>query len=142
MFSKACGYGIRGTLHIAQQSKKGMRSKIGEISRAVNSPEAYTAKIMQKLVKNEVIESKKSPFGEFFIAHNSRTKLIDIMFTIDGDAIYNGCGLELAECTEAHPCPLHDEFVSIQAELKQMLNNTEIMTLAGKLDSGFTFLKL
>ncbi|WP_034923788.1 RrF2 family transcriptional regulator [Gillisia sp. CAL575] len=142
MFSKACEYGIRATLHIAQQSKKGMRSNIGEISKAVNSPEAFTAKIMQKLVKNGVIESKKGPLGGFFIAHNSKTKIIDIVFAIDGDSIYNGCGLGLAECTEAHPCPLHDGFVSIRSELKQMLNTTEILTLTGKLDSGFTFLKL
>ncbi len=142
MFSKACEYGIRATLYIAQQSKNGMRPNLGEIAKAVNSPEAFTAKILQKLAKHDVIESKKGPSGGFFIALSSKTKLIDIVLAIDGDTIYNGCGLGLAECSESHPCPLHDEFVAIRGDLKKMLNNTEIISLTGKLDSGFTFLKL
>jgi Rrf2 family protein len=142
MFSKACEYGIRATLYIAQQSKNGVRPNLGEIAGAVNSPEAFTAKIMQKLVKQGVIESRKGPSGGFFIALTSKKKLIDIVVAIDGDIIYNGCGLGLAKCSETHPCPLHHEFVSIRYDLKKMLKNTEIMSLAGKLESGLTFLKL
>ena len=142
MFSKSCEYGIRATLYIAQQSKKGVRPNLGEIAKAVDSPEAFTAKIMQKLAKHGVIESRKGPSGGFFIAAKSKAKLIDIVLAIDGDKIYNGCGLGLEECTEAHPCPLHDEFVSIRGNLKEMLENTEIIGLAGNLDSKHTFLRL
>lgn len=142
MFSKACEYGIRATLYIAQQSKNGIWSNLGEIAKAVNSPEAFTAKIMQKLVKQGVIESRKGPSGGFYIAPTSKIKLIEIVLAIDGDIIYNGCGLGLAECSETHPCPLHNDFVSIRGNLKSMLNNTEIMTLTDKLESGLTFLKL
>ena len=141
MFSKSCEYGIRATLYIAQQSKNGVRPNLSEIAKAVDSPEAFTAKIMQKLAKHGVIESRKGPSGGFFIAPTSKTKLIEIVLAIDGDKIYNGCGLGLEECTEAHPCPLHDEFVSIRGSLKEMLENTEIISLAGKLDSKHTFLK-
>ncbi|MDT0678466.1 RrF2 family transcriptional regulator [Autumnicola musiva] len=141
MFSKACEYGIRATLYIARQSQIGMRPNLSEIAGAVNSPEAFTAKIMQKLAKNNVVESRKGPSGGFFIDPSSKTKLIAIVEAIDGDVIYNGCGLGLAECSEAHPCPLHDEFVSIRGELKEMLKNTTIHGLAGKLESEHTFLK-
>jgi len=142
MFSKACEYGIRATLFIARQSKNGIWSNLGEIAKAVNSPEAFTAKILQKLVKQGVIESRKGPSGGFYIAPSSKIKLIEIVLAIDGDIIYNGCGLGLAECSETHPCPLHDNFVSIRSDLKKMLSNTEIMTLTEKLESGLTFLKI
>ena len=141
MFSKACEYGIRATLYIAHQSKTGVRPNLSEIAKAVDSPEAFTAKIMQKLAKHGVVESKKGPSGGFFIAPTSKTKLIEIVLAIDGDKIYNGCGLGLEECTEARPCPLHNEFVSIRGGLKEMLGNTEIISLAGKLDFKHTFLK-
>ncbi|CAL66377.1 RrF2 family transcriptional regulator [Christiangramia forsetii] len=142
MFSKACEYGIRATLYIAHQSQNGMRSNLGEIARAVNSPEAFTAKIMQKLSKNEIVASRKGPSGGFFIDPSSKTKLIAIVQAIDGDLIYNGCGLGLQECSESLPCPLHDQFIAIRGDLKKMLEHTEIMSLAGKLESNKTFLKL
>ncbi len=60
---------------------------------------------------------------------SSKIKLIQIVLAIDGDIIYNGCGLGLAKGSETHPRPLHDEFVSIRKDIKNMLNTTEIMTL-------------
>lgn len=142
MFSKACEYGIRATLYIAQQSRNGTRANLREIARAVDSPEAFTAKIMQKLARHGVVESRKGPAGGFFIQSSSKTKLIEIVQAIDGDVIYNGCGLGLDECSDSRPCPLHEEFISIRGSLKKMLENTEILSLAGKLESGNSFLKL
>lgn len=142
MFSKACEYAIRATLYVALQSKNGIRPRLEEIAKAVDSPIAFTAKIMQKLAKSSVIESKKGPTGGFFIASSSKTKLIDIVRAIDGDIIYNGCALGLAVCSETNPCPLHKDFVIIRSNLKEMLTNTEIMSLVGKLESEHTFLKL
>ena len=141
MFSKACEYGIRATLHVALQSKKGMRPNISEIAKAVDSPEAFTAKIMQKLAKNAVVESRKGPAGGFYIPPTSKTKLIEIVRAIDGDVIYNGCAMGLAVCSEKNPCPLHNDFVAIRSNLKKMLENTEIINLVDKLESGHTFLK-
>jgi Rrf2 family iron-sulfur cluster assembly transcriptional regulator len=48
MFSKACEYDIRVTLYIAQQSKNEVWHSLREIARAINSPEDFTVKIMQK----------------------------------------------------------------------------------------------
>ena len=57
MFSKACEYGIRATLFIAQKSLQGERVRLKAIADEIDAPEAYTAKILQQLARNEIIQS-------------------------------------------------------------------------------------
>lgn len=142
MFSKACEYGIRAVLFIAKESQQDKRPNIAQISKAVNSPIPFTAKICQQLARGGIILSKKGPNGGFYIDKDSDLKLIDIVKAIDGDAIFNGCCLGLAECSSLHPCPVHDQFEDIRGGLKYMCENTYVINLARDLNAGETYLKL
>lgn len=46
MFSKTCEYGIRATIHIASKSLLGERVSLRDVTEAINSPVAFTAKIL------------------------------------------------------------------------------------------------
>ena len=59
MFSKACEYGIKASIFIALCSYKGVRVSLKSIAKEINSPEAFTAKILQDLVRHDVINSVK-----------------------------------------------------------------------------------
>jgi len=144
MFSKACEYGIKATLHIAEQALRSeKKTGVKEIAKEINSPEAFTAKIMQILSKNKIVKSVKGPSGGFYITQKDleRIKLSAIVKAIDGDQIYVGCGLGLSQCNADKPCPVHDQFKIVRDELAKMLNNTTLLELATGLDSGLTFLK-
>lgn len=143
MFSKACEYAIRAALYVAEQSKGGNRVGLKEIARATGSPEAYTAKILQQLVRKGILHSLKGPAGGFEIeaADLKRINLMQIVEAIDGDNVYNGCGLGLKECNAAKPCPVHDHFVSIRNDLKKMLSETNLAELANGLRDKKVFLK-
>jgi Rrf2 family transcriptional regulator, iron-sulfur cluster assembly transcription factor len=65
MFSKACEYGIRAAIYIAQQSLLDRKVNLKEISEAIESPVAYTSKILQKLSRNSIINTDKGPTGGF-----------------------------------------------------------------------------
>lgn len=142
MFSKACEYGIRAVLFIAKESQEDKRSNIAQISKAVDSPVPFTAKICQQLARAGIILSKKGPNGGFFIDKNSPLKLIDVVCSIDGPDIFNGCCLGLGECSSFHPCPVHDQFEDVRDGLKSMCENTRIISLAMDINRGETFLKL
>ncbi len=142
MFSKACEYGIRAVLFIAKQSQKDLRPNVAEIAKAVDSPEPFTAKVCQQLARGGIILSKKGPNGGFYLEKNSTLKLADIVSEIDGDKIFTGCGLGLRECSSEHPCPVHDQFMSVRNGLKKMCENTLVMELASNLEEGETFLKV
>lgn len=143
MFSKTCEYGIRATIFIASQSLEDNRLSLKEIANEIESPVAFTAKILQQLVRNGILDSVMGPTGGFQIDKNriDEIKLSQIVDILDGDSIYRGCGLGLRECNALEPCPVHDKFVHIRKELKQMLENTSIYELAAGLEIGLTFLK-
>ncbi|MDX1543834.1 MAG: Rrf2 family transcriptional regulator [Christiangramia sp.] len=143
MFSKACEYGIRATLFIARESNQTRRSPLKKIAQAIDSPEAFTAKILQKLVQENIISSTKGPQGGFFMeAEKQHIVLAQIVKSLDGDSIMNGCALGLDKCSEEHPCPLHSDFAEIRTSLNFMLENTTIQELTSRLDSGISFLKI
>lgn len=144
MFSKACEYGIKATLHIARQSQESKRVSLKDIAHAIDSPEAFTAKILQQLARNGIITSIKGPTGGFEISKNDleKIKLSHIVKAIDGDSIYKGCGLGLKACNETRPCPMHNRFKAIREELRNMLETTGVQELANSLSAGVSVLKL
>lgn len=143
MFSKACEYAIRATIIIASESTKGNRLSLKEVSEKVDSPEAFTAKILQKLVKSQIIQSVKGPGGGFEIdikcLHS--VKLVDVVLSIEGGSAFNSCGLGLKECSELYPCPFHNKFKPIREKLKRQLESTSIAELIIGFQEGHTFLK-
>ncbi|MDN3664227.1 RrF2 family transcriptional regulator [Algibacter miyuki] len=143
MFSKACEYGIKAAIFIATKSYEDKRVSPKEIAEEINSPQAFTAKILQSLVRHDVVSSVKGAYGGFEIEKRkiSEVKLAQIVNAIDGDSIYVGCGLGLAKCDENHPCPVHDKFKSVREELKNMLENTTLEELALNIKSGASFLR-
>ena len=142
MFSKACEYGIRGMLYIARSSKEGSRVGIKEIAKAIDSPEPFMAKILQDLSRKGLVLSIKGPNGGFYMdARHLRISLADIVTAIDGDQLFNGCGLGLKACNEKKPCPIHYEFKTIRSNLKSMLQSTALEEFTEDLEKGVFHLK-
>lgn len=139
MFSKSCEYGLKAVIYIATQSLNGQKViKVGEIAENTNLPMAFTAKLLGGLSKNGLLQSQTGPNGGFYFDQEKmkQVKLSEIVASIDGDAVYNGCGLGLDYCDAENPCPLHDNFAHIRAELRDMLKNTSVYDLAMKVKSG------
>lgn len=143
MFSKACEYGIRAATYIASQSRESRRVSLKEIANEIDSPVAFTAKILQKLSRHRIVNSVKGAYGGFEIEHERipLIKLSQIVYAIDGDNVYVGCGLGLKKCNALKPCPVHDKFVEIRNELKHMLDSTSLFELTEGLEAGITYLK-
>ena len=72
MFSKTCEYGLRAVIFIAQESKIDNKLSITAISDAIDSPKPFTAKILQQLTKNKIVQSIKGPHGGFFIDEKNK----------------------------------------------------------------------
>lgn len=143
MFSKACEYGIRAVVCIAACGAKGERVALKEVAELTGSPEAFTAKIMQKLGRAGIVYSMKGPGGGFEIPTElaKRVFLSDVVSAIDGDSIYTGCALGLPECDHDRPCPMHEHFLKVREDLRRMLQSTSVHELTHGMKDGTTFLK-
>lgn len=143
MFSKSCNYAIKACIFIARNSLEEKKVGFVDVSKEIDSPQAFTAKILQILVKAGIIDSVKGVNGGFSIPKKKIASiyLVQIVDAIDGDQVFHGCGLGLAQCSETHPCPVHEKFKSIRDALANMLKTTNLEELALGIKSGETFLK-
>src|SRR5688500_6941172 len=101
MFSKACEYAIRAMVLIAKESSRGRTISLADIAREIDSPPSFTSKVLQMLVKANLLDSAKGAHGGFRLspARVAAITLKDIVHCMDGDAIYHGCGLGLKQCS-------------------------------------------
>ena len=68
-------------------------------------------------------------------------RLADIVSVVDGNRVYEGCGLGLKKCNEHKPCPVHWEFVEVRDRLKALLETTSIHDMTLGVGSGISYLK-
>lgn len=142
MFSKACKYAIRALIYLASKAETPENTGLREIAAEIDSPVAFTAKIMQILSKQNLVNSAKGPHGGFFLdPAASEIKLIQVVKAIDGTHSITGCGLGLSSCSEEHPCPIHHEFATIRNALANLLEEQTIQQLAKEMLAGKSVLK-
>ena len=142
MFSKTCEYAIRAMLFIAQKSEPGNKIGIKEISKGIDAPEHFLAKILQDLSRKGIVQSIKGPNGGFYLDDSDKKNtLADIVKAVDGDDLFTGCGLGLEICSEKNPCPLHDEFKIIRKKIHNMLESATVAEFNIELLRGLMHLK-
>jgi Rrf2 family iron-sulfur cluster assembly transcriptional regulator len=144
IFSKACEYGIRAAIYVAQKSINDERCSMKDISKEIDSPEAFTAKILQKLVKANIVQSVKGAAGGFEIEAKKikKIKLTDIVIAIDGIDYEKKCVLGLKKCSEDQPCPVHHKFKFIKKDLLAMVHNTSLTSMSNSVEEGIACLKI
>ena len=142
MFSKACEYSIKAVIFIATHSAERRRLRLKEIAQAIGSPEAFTAKILQQLVRKRVLTSVKGPGGGFCLNEDAwEIGLYQIAEAVDGDGFFTDCVMGLKKCSDEAPCPLHKKFKPIRDHIKGVLMTTTIGETAESVQKGDSVLK-
>lgn len=142
MFSKTCEYAIKALIFIAQKTNNERKVGIKDVAEGIDSPEHFIAKILQTLSKRGFVNSSKGPNGGFYMDENTlEVTLADVVKEIDGDKILYGCGIGLKQCSETHPCPIHNDFKVIREQIVEMLEKSKIRMFIENLDQNITFLK-
>lgn len=135
MFSKATEYALRATIYIAQHSDKENKLGLAEIAKAIDSPPAFTAKILQMLIRdNRIVSSVRGPHGGFFLTEKAKKLPVrSILEAMEEDQILEKCVLGLKQCSETRPCPMHSQYKLIKQELKELFEGKTIQNLADDL---------
>ncbi len=142
MFSKACKYAINSMIFLATLPEGEQRMGLKEIANAINSPEAFTAKILQTLVRENLLVSVKGPNGGFQMSESGKKAALHrVVQAIDGDSVFTGCALGLQECSEKRPCAVHHKFKAIRDHLTGMMMTTTLEDMANGIRQGVSYLK-
>jgi Rrf2 family protein len=131
LFTKETEYALRSLVYIQSQNMLQRTPGVVEISREIESPQFFTAKILHRLVKMGFIESHKGKNGGFFFNPDKPDlPLKDFIISIEGDKLFNGCGFGLKQCDENNPCPLHHYYTPIRNALNELTANQTVQSLA------------
>ncbi len=131
LLSKSAEYAIRASIFIVARSQTGHKTGLKEVASAIGSPVFFTAKILQGLTRQKLISSIKGPNGGFYVDPDSRDiTLLDLVQAVDGTDLFTECGLGMKQCSDANPCPIHDQYKPIREQITSMMERTTIQHLA------------
>ena len=141
MFSKATEYALRATIYIAQKSSEEKKLGIEEISKAIDSPQSFTAKILQSLTRENIVSAVRGPNGGFFISEKAKKKPArSVLLAMGEDDVLEKCVLGLKMCSEIQPCPMHAQYKSIKQQLIKLFVTKTIQQLAADIKDGVVFI--
>ncbi len=141
MLTKSTEYAIRALIYVQLQNWKELRPGVAEIAQEIEAPTAFTAKILHQLTSRRILESMKGRGGGFFFTdNNSDLSLYQVIFIMEGDGLFTQCGFGLKNCNDENPCPIHDRYVTLRAELLKMAHSETVSSLALKISQGHAVL--
>jgi Rrf2 family protein len=127
IFSKSTEYAIRAIMFLCLHANENKCFNIKTIAEAIDSPPFFTSKILQSLVRQNIISSTKGPNGGFYVnKKNKPIVLYDLIIAVEGPDFFDKCLLGLSTCTEKNPCPLHKDFKKHKEELKLLFKKKTI----------------
>ncbi len=143
MFSKAAEYAMRATFYIAQKGSRENKLPLPEIAKAIGSPQPFTAKILQALARNnKIISSVRGPGGGFYLTDKARHLPVSaVLEAMNEKRTLTKCVLGLPQCGGDKPCPMHNKYSKIKADLNAIFDSTTIEEVANNLNTQNIFLK-
>jgi len=126
--SRSTGYALVAVGYIAKNYKDGA-VLAARISKEYGIPLEYLLKILQQLVRANVLRSKRGPRGGFFLARPAEDiTLLQVIEAVDGPMMSH---LHLAELTKNAPFSLRREEVCQKAtkDVRAVYEKAKLSTL-------------
>ncbi len=136
MFTRMTKYGIRAVFYIAKENNQNKKFKASEIANTLHIPESFLKKILQHLSQKKIISSSKGPGGGFYMTNENLQKTVfEIVTVLEADDIFNKCVLDLYDCSDRNPCPLHDKYSVLKKGIESKFKEQTIQYIVDNLDS-------
>ncbi len=141
MLSLTCKTAIKAVIYLSRKSEDGEKANIKEISSSIGASEHTVGKILQLLARKKIINSLKGPYGGFYLNEEQQEQpIINIVEAVEGDGVFNECGLGLSECSASHPCPIHDEYKIARELMEKIFRGNKVRCLCNAVTNGLAHL--
>mgnify|MGYP000880033794 FL=1 len=141
MLSVTCKTAIKAVIYLASKFKLAEKASIIETATYIDASEHSVGKLLQTLVKENIINSSKGPTGGFYISREQiKLPIIHIIEAIDGKEIFKECGLGLSKCSSTHPCPIHNDYKEGRDLMEKLFRTKKIAELCEPVNNGFAYL--
>jgi Rrf2 family iron-sulfur cluster assembly transcriptional regulator len=134
-FSKSFGYALRGILYVAIAGDNGERVQLDEMAKLLGVPRFFLGKVMNRLVKDGVLNSVRGHYGGYSIndltVYTSLLRLAELTGEMEQ---FDTCMLRFRKCNAERPCPLHFKMEPMRAQWRVLLAETTVEDLLKKND--------
>jgi Rrf2 family transcriptional regulator, iron-sulfur cluster assembly transcription factor len=125
LWSSACDYAIRAATHLAERPDGLVQLK--DLARDESIPAPFVGKILQALVKDDILRSVRGPRGGYGLSREPQEiTLLMIMTAVDGTRQLEACAVGLGVCSKDQRCPLHEAFEPVRASIRHYLETTTL----------------
>lgn len=103
------------------------------IAQRIKAPQNYLGKVLQSLVRQGLVISKKGLNGGFRLAKEpAEVSLYDIVGFLEDLKRWEGCFMGKSVCSAKKACPAHKRWASVRNTYMDFLKNTTIADLKEK----------
>lgn len=127
--SQTSEYALRATACLALLSPSApMRAR--DLAEHSGIPGHYLAKILGRLVRAGVLESRKGRGGGFSLSRPpGKITFEQVLSAVDTFPLSNHCAFGWGACNAARPCPLHDSWTEMNDEFSDWAATTTFADL-------------
>ena len=128
LVTRETDYAVRTILYLAKERNR--TASVTEVAHAMHIPKSFLAKILQRLVKSNILTSTRGVNGGFQLAKKtSDISLLSIMEAIQGPAGINLCAIDSKKCKLSATCSVHPVWTDMLKEVERRLKKQTIAEL-------------
>jgi len=132
--TKKADYGLMAMKHLAEQGPaKACSAK--EIADAYSIPPEALAKILQRLVKAELLRSQHGTNGGYTLARDPGTiSAFEVIRAIDGPLFITSCITVRGECGQSEHCTIREPLRRVNQSIEEVLRSISISQMKEEKD--------
>lgn len=136
ILSRTSQYAVQALIYMATQpADTPVLNK--DIAERLGVPAPYLTKILQSMVKGNLLVSFRGRLGGFQLREGGRDiSLMQIVQLTEGAAFADNCLLGLKKCSAVTACPLHFRWVPVKEKILKLLEETTLGKLADAVNTG------
>jgi Rrf2 family protein len=137
MLSNTSKYAIRAAIFLELYSSQTHKKGIKEIAAELDIPSPFLGKILQVLVKHQLLASTKGPHGGFYLNRPAMDiPIMEIIEIIDGKDVFNDCAIRTSPCDPVRPCSMHQKLAPPRGEIRRIFASETIADLVSEFREG------
>ena len=130
IITRATEYSIRAVLHLAAKHASPVVTK-QEICAEEGITPAFLTKILQPLIRQGIVRSKRGVAGGFALARPpEQLTLLDVMRAAEEPMALNLCLIEKDCCERTCSCPVHTLWAQARGALEEIFSKRSVADLA------------
>ena len=123
--TKKADYGLIALRHLADDRHRAASAK--DIADAYHIPHEAMAKILQKLVKAGLVQSRYGMNGGYVLARDARQiSALEVIVAIDGPLLITSCTHEGIQCEQGDVCNVRIPLRKVNESIRDVLSRLSI----------------